>query len=395
MAAGPGGSLYLAIELTNPLARYPEAEVVKLSPSGQVLWTSRIFGNGLVKQAQAIAVDPKGNAYVTGSTDSSDMATPGAAFPTKGNFYTSFVRKLSPDGKILYSTYLGGTNGGTDTGTAIGVDARGRAFVAVDTGGSEFPVTQTGRQSPGSTYVAELNPAGTELVFGSYFGNPVVKLPAGGTIGDTPSSIAVDRQGSIYLAGTALRNFPTTAHAFQHSMKIPKFPSTQYNGSGFVLKARPSDGKLLYSTYLGGSLPDSVNALTVDAKDEVIVTGNAGSTDFPLSFPAQSKHGTRTCSEKNSTNAYTCYDGFLSVLDPTGSHLLESTFFGGALNERVWGITLTPSGDAVASGLTTSSVFPGARRVDMPASVPTCSNTQITAGRCWEAFVARMAHVVQ
>jgi hypothetical protein len=89
-----------------------------------------------------IAVDALGNAYVTGSTDSSGFPTTPGAFQTTfgGGFSDRFVTKLNSAGSgLLYSTYLGGS--GNDAGGDIAVDSSGNAYVAGVTGSSNFPTT--------------------------------------------------------------------------------------------------------------------------------------------------------------------------------------------------------------------------------------------------------------
>ncbi len=94
-----------------------------------------------------IAVDATGDAYVTGSTSSSDFpTTPGAFETTYHGGYLSFgggdafVTKLNATGSALvYSTYLGG--GKEDDGHGIAVDAMGDAYITGSTDSSDFPTT--------------------------------------------------------------------------------------------------------------------------------------------------------------------------------------------------------------------------------------------------------------
>ncbi len=92
--------------------------------------------------ARAIAVDSFGSVYVAGEADSAD-------FPTKNSLQKfagggilnadAFVAKLDPSGSALvYSTFLGGSNG--DFLTGIALDSQGNAFVAGVTGSVDFPV---------------------------------------------------------------------------------------------------------------------------------------------------------------------------------------------------------------------------------------------------------------
>ena len=91
-----------------------------------------------------IAVDTSGNAYVTGSTSSSDFPTTPGAFQTTKNGDTlgfdAFVTELNPTGTgLLYSTYLGGSD--SDYGKGIAVDTSGNAYFTGYTHSANFPTT--------------------------------------------------------------------------------------------------------------------------------------------------------------------------------------------------------------------------------------------------------------
>jgi hypothetical protein len=89
----------------------------------------------------SIAVDRRGKAYVTGSTESADYpTTPGAFDRTFNGASDAFVTKLNASGSALdYSTFLRGTS--FDTGNGIAVDGSGRAYVTGETSSSEYPTT--------------------------------------------------------------------------------------------------------------------------------------------------------------------------------------------------------------------------------------------------------------
>jgi len=135
----------------------------------------RYFGGSAADAGNGIAVDPSGNAYVTGSTVSADFPTTAAAFQAKygGGNADAFATKLDPTGAILlYSSFLGGTN--TDIGYGIAVDPTGAAYIAGQTCSLDFPLANPLQAAPGGNCDAfvskveilagiELNPAG--LVF--------------------------------------------------------------------------------------------------------------------------------------------------------------------------------------------------------------------------------------
>src|SRR5204862_222068 len=155
------------------------------------------FGDG-------IAVDPAGNAYVTGQTSSPNFpGTSGSLIQSKyaGDPYDVFVTKLNAAGTALvYSTYLGGSS--NDAGYGIAVDPAGNAYVTGwTTSGSisfetGFPVTSgsliqsTYGGGESDAFVTKINAAGTALVYSTYLGDSGFDVGLG---------IAVDRAGNAYV----------------------------------------------------------------------------------------------------------------------------------------------------------------------------------------------------
>lgn len=112
--------------------------------------------------------------------------------------------------------------------------------------------------------------------------------------------------------------------------------------------ARPLviDPVLLYSTYLGGSgNDDAANAIVVDQSGNAYVTGQTTSNDFPTQHGEQAAPGGG-------------YDAFVAKIDPSGSTLVYSTYFGGIGDEWGTGIAVDASGQAYVVGRTNSSNLP-------------------------------------
>src|SRR5262249_4928997 len=88
------------------------AFVTKINSSGTYLVYSTYLGGHHFDGANGIAVDAAGNAYVVGTTNSSNFPTsPGALRTTNPHpgQYCAFVTKLNATGSgLLYSTYLTG-----------------------------------------------------------------------------------------------------------------------------------------------------------------------------------------------------------------------------------------------------------------------------------------------
>jgi hypothetical protein len=244
-----------------------DAFVAKLNASGTALVYSTYLGGSGTDSATGIAIDSSGNAYVSGTTASTDFPTVSALQGTlAGGKTDAFVAKLNASGTaLLYSTYLGGS--GDDTGNAIAVDGSGDAYITGSTKSANFPTHAALQTSLGGTqdaFVTELNASGTALVYSTYLG---------GSGTDGGNAIALDSGGNAYVAGsTTSTDFPT-ASAVQ---------GTKGGGTdAFVAKLSAGGTALLYSTYLGGSLNDSANGIALDGSGSSYVIGTTLSTDFP------------------------------------------------------------------------------------------------------------------
>jgi len=298
--------------------------VTKLMTSGSALSYSTYLGQG-GDVATAVAVDSSGNAYVTGATPAPTFPTTAGAFQTtcgtgsncNGGLSDAFVTKFNSTGSSpLYSTFLGGEM--SDQGLAIALDSSGDAYVTGLTQSHSFPVKTGSVQTIfgggiQDAFVTELNPTGTGLVYSTYLG---------GTLDDAGNSIAVDGSKNAYVTGQT------------NSADFPKALATQnaLGGSrdGFVSEINAAGTSLLFSTYLGGSLDENVNAsggtlsplggIAVDsAGANIYVVGNTVSTDFPAtpgSFQTTNKGGTDAFVAKYSTAAssgsFTVGNGALS-----------------------------------------------------------------------------------
>jgi hypothetical protein len=84
-----------------------DACALKVSPSGEFVWATYIGGSSEMEDAAAVAMDATGNAYVVGYSGSDDWVSGGADTVMDG-YYDGFVMKISPSGQHLWSSYIGG-----------------------------------------------------------------------------------------------------------------------------------------------------------------------------------------------------------------------------------------------------------------------------------------------
>jgi len=348
------------------LGSYDRAKALVIDPA--LAFSTFLGGSGFFGDSgNAIAVDSAGNVYVTGSACSTDFpVTPGAFQATNAAAANSgcnaFASKLNPGGTALvYSTYLGGssTNMGGDNGRAIAVDAAGNAYVAGQTYSTDFPVTQgafqtTNRAAANETsnaFVAKLNPTGTALVYSTYLGGSgyQVEYP-----GDAANAIAVDAAGDAYVAGQSYSpDFPVTQGAFQTTNNCV----ANQCANAFVTKLNPGGMALVYSTYLGGSggnrvgyMGDVGSAIALDAQGHAYLTGQAGSSNFPVTSGA--------FQSANHAVANQASTAILTELNTAGTGLVYSTYLGGSGGDAGNAIAVDSEANAYVAGWTASTDFP-------------------------------------
>ena len=226
-----------------PAGSVRQAFVAKLNPfvkagAAQLVYSTYLGGtggdvNGVTTgdEGHAIAVDQNHNAYVTGSTASTD-------FPTSNPLQSSlsggsgdidaFVVKINPTGTspLLFSTYLGG--GLIDSGQGIAVDSQGNFYVtgysysmlsnfaatSFPTTAGALPVSPTlGSALQSAAFLTEYGAAATSMIQSTLFASPTAEGSIAGT------AIAVDATGNAYITGeTRASDMATTSNAYQKAL---------------------------------------------------------------------------------------------------------------------------------------------------------------------------------
>ncbi|MBV6495881.1 MAG: hypothetical protein DCC44_05175 [Acidobacteria bacterium] len=314
---------------------YSDVFVTKLNTTGSTLTYSTFIGDVGDDYGWGVAVDTAGNAYLTGSTNSANLATtPGAYDTTFNGGQDVFVTKLNATGSAqVYSTFVGGS--GTDSGHRIAIDSAGNAYVTGETQDdtTDYPTT-SGAPYPthnGSTdaFVTKLNAAGSALLYSTFLG---------GISYDTGYGIAVDSSGNAFVTGwtsDAATDYPTTAGAYM----------TAHNGGldVFVTKLDAAGSTLTYSTFIGGSGDDQANNIAIDPLGYVFVTGWTADavTDYPTTAGAYDMTHNGG------------YDTFVTKLNTTGTALSYSTVIGGIFSDLGTDIAIDSSGNAFVTGYST------------------------------------------
>jgi hypothetical protein len=197
-----------------------DAFVAKLNPMGSALVYSTYLGGSGGDFGYGIAVDGAGNAYVTGSTESTNFPITPSAFQTacfdyRNTCADAFVTRLTPSGSALvYSTYLGGR--GEDIGYSIAVVSPGNAYVTGRTTSTNFPTknplqaTNGGGLPPYDAFVAKIDVRAVPTITLSSSRNPSIYGQAvtftakfTSTIGAPPDGETVTFMKGIGVLGTA------------------------------------------------------------------------------------------------------------------------------------------------------------------------------------------------
>jgi hypothetical protein len=315
-----------------------------------------------------VQADGAGNAYVIGTTRSSN-------FPTLNSFAAfvndvGFVTKYNATGQVVYSTFLGIT---------------GIATAAVNTSGEMFLFFE--KTGDGSPRIAKLNAAGNALSLD-------FNLSGGSNI--VPRQAVADAAGNVYACGDfnsgTVRNLPVTANAL-HSAA----PISGSAGTGFLMKFN-SAGTVQFATFL----PMECRMLAIDASGNSYVGGASDTTQtaWPITATFGTAAGTFSAmvGKVNATGSALTYashlravtlrglavdsagalyvggsattgaalqspirdtfsgnEGYLAKIHPNGASLVWGTLVGGSSSDTVEGIAVTPDSKLFFMGETSST----------------------------------------
>ncbi len=322
-------------EVRFQLGPYDRTKPLVIDPA--IVYTGTLAGNGS-DVGTSIVRFSDGKLYVAGTTGSTNLKVVGNAPQQARSGDTDvFVMKVNPnaasDVQVEQLTYLGGT--GADELKDMKMDASGVIYLAGVTSSTNFPIaggaTQTASGGDKDAFVAKLNlelPAASALLYSTYIGGSGL---------DAASSLAVDTNGNVFIAGyTGSTNFPAAGSAYQ---------SGNAGGWDAFVTQLGSTGGLVYSTYLGGDWTDTARSVALSGDGSVIVTGTTSSSGFPLAG-----HSYRRDYQSGG-------DLFIAKLSPTQG-LQYSSYLGGGSLEDVKQVEVNAAGQAVLTGWTLSSNFP-------------------------------------
>ncbi len=321
---------------------------------------STYFGGSDWEHARDVCTAPDGSIVVVGGTSSKDFPTTKGAFDRSFNdggkdigragSCDIFVTKFDPEGKLLWSTFVGGPN--YDRAYAVKVDAQGFVYIA-GRAGVGFPVTDGvfqkdflgsrkgahyGRQNG---FVAKLSADGAKLIWASYVG-----------VSELCRDMDIDDTGSVYLPlGWGKQSSQSPRPTWFKSAFGNAFQKQPQGGTDCgVVKIKSDGSQVLWATWIGGSGKETVEgSIRVDTNKQVYIACNTRSKDMPTTKGV--------CGEKH----FGGEDGYVALLKADGSDLIYGTYVGGSGTEWLLNthcLAIDSAGNAYISTFTGSADFP-------------------------------------
>jgi len=290
----------------------------------KVVWSTYI-GGGVNDKIASLAIDPNGNIYVVGETNSPDYPDKGLFLQSSKGLMEGFFSKISPAGdKVLGTSVFGGST--DDRALDVAVDNSGVAVVVGETFSNNFRLRNEDKISKAEAnrsdgFIMKFNQAASDVVFSTFFGSPE---------NDRINAVAVDASGlNIYITGecggTLYKTYPT----------MPATPfDAGFNDGGkdcFVAKMAPNgiynNPQTQFITYIGGTTASGIGngtdvgkAIIPLVNGEILVVGETTGNLFQTGVGNPHKGGT---------------DIFILKLQQNGRQLVSGQYVGGPQNEVI------------------------------------------------------------
>jgi uncharacterized protein (TIGR03437 family) len=338
------------------------AFVAELNSAGNGLVYSTYLGGSGSDVGAGLALDGSGNAYVAGSTESTDFPITQGALQTTNNSLaggSAFLTELDPAGSALvYSTYLGGRGASKsgsqfgDSANAVTVDNSGNAYIAGAAYSTNFPVTK------GAFQAANHSTSGAPSAFVAKLGlnapPPAPAITPGGIVPVDSAAGAIQPGEWASIYGTNLASVVTA--------QTGGFPQS-LGGARVTIDGKPAYLSYVSPGQINLQVPDDTNTGTVS----VVVTTESGSAsaDVTLADVAPSfllfdaKHVAGVILRQDGTGAYGQGKDSYDILGPTGTSLGFPTVAAKAGDiVELFGTGFGPTNPAVPSGQAFSGAAP-------------------------------------
>ena len=305
--------------------------IVKYDPTGNFLWAKSI-GNTGSDVSDDIYVDASNNVFITGYFSLTVDFDPdfGTYELTALGGGDCFILKLNTEGEFIFARSFG--DGLTERGAGIITDESGNIYVTgtyqgtvdFDPGFGIFDITSVGEED---VFIQKLDADG----------NLIWAKSIGGANEEKVSSIKVDSDENIYIAGT----YEGTC---DFNPEVPTFLQTSLGFfDNYILKLN-SSGLFDWAITFGGTLGDAINDLELDNEGNLYSTGHYSLTvDFNPGVGV------------NSYTSMGTLDIFIQKIDSEGGFIWAKSF-GGSDQDRGYGIKLDASNNVYTTGLFSESV---------------------------------------
>jgi hypothetical protein len=294
---------------------------------------STYIGSARWEHARDVVTDSQDNVIVVGGVAGTGLPVTAGAYDTiynngvtKGPYAgdhtgsDAFVAKFSPDGVLLWCTYLGGPN--YDRAYAVEVDSQDNIVVS-GRAGPDFPTTLGAFQpayagvfsgSKGfygyqNAFVAKLSSDGTELMWASYVGK-----------GELCRGVAVDYNDDVFVSNATDPSLTQADPPWYATAFANAYRSTPPGGNDVgIVKIKGDGSQVLWSTWFGGTKDEGGNAnVRVDRWGFPYLTCYTESTNIPV-----------TPGTPGQTHSGGTKDIHVAKFSKDGSQLLYGTYLGG------------------------------------------------------------------
>ncbi|MBA3649486.1 MAG: SBBP repeat-containing protein [Chitinophagales bacterium] len=291
---------------------YFDVFIAKFSPEGDLLYGT-YMGGDLKDEVQGMATDIEGNLYVSGYTESLyGIATPGAFKTTGDTTGEIFLMKWNNKMKLLWSTYYGGE--GRDRGHGVNVDKFGQVY---QTGTAD---SKQNIATPGSFQPTKGGALDGFLIRWTTGGQPVWSTYYGGEADEHCRDVKSDDDGNAYfVCQTKSTSNIATPGTFKDS-----FIGEEDGDKDAAIVKFDSSGKRIWGTYFGGNFIEMPRSLRVP----------------PTGAPVYISGLTKSNSGLATDEAYNVdlgghNDAFFAVINQDASQLMYSTYYGGKGTESI------------------------------------------------------------